>query len=57
MLQDAELPAAAVKPQHLRPGGRSAARERQPFDLRGFMAGFALSWALGAALYIYLTAG
>jgi hypothetical protein len=43
---------------HARPGARGgAARENHPFDLRGFMAGFALSWALGAALYIYLTAG
>ena len=56
-MQDDELPATAAK-SHPRPGGRSAApHERQPFDVRGFMAGFALSWALGAALYIYLTAG
>ena len=56
-MQDDELPAAAAK-SHPRSGGRSAApHERQPFDVRGFMAGFALSWALGAALYIYLTAG
>ena len=56
-MQDDELPATPAK-SHPRPGGRSAApHERQPFDVRGFMAGFALSWALGAALYIYLTAG
>jgi hypothetical protein len=56
-MQDDELPATTAK-SHPRPGGRSAApHERQPFDVRGFMAGFALSWALGAALYIYLTAG
>ena len=56
-MPDEELPVASVK-SHPRPGGRgAAARERHPFDVRGFMAGFALSWALGAALYIYLTAG
>jgi hypothetical protein len=32
-------------------------RERQPLDVRGFLAGFALSWAIGAVLYIYLMAG
>ena len=32
-------------------------RERRQFDVRGFLAGFALSWAIGAVLYIYLTAG
>jgi hypothetical protein len=31
--------------------------ERRRPDVRGFMAGFALSWAIGAALFIYLTAG
>jgi hypothetical protein len=30
--------------------------ERRRFDVRGFLAGFALSWAIGAALYVYLTA-
>jgi hypothetical protein len=56
-MQDEELPVASVK-SHPPPGGKSAAaRDRHPFDVRGFMAGFALSWALGAALYIYLTAG
>jgi hypothetical protein len=56
-MQDEELPVASMK-SHPRPGARSAAaRERHAFDVRGFMAGFALSWALGAALYIYLTAG
>jgi hypothetical protein len=56
-MPDEELPVASVK-SHPRAGGRSAAgRERHAFDVRGFMAGFALSWALGAALYIYLTAG
>ena len=36
---------------------KSSWRERRQFDFRGFMAGFALSWAIGAVLYIYLTAG
>ena len=41
-----------------RPGARNPAwRERRQFDFRGFMAGFALSWAIGAVLYIYLMAG
>lgn len=31
--------------------------DARQFDLRGFMAGFALSWAIGAVLYIYLLAG
>jgi hypothetical protein len=35
----------------------TAGRDRRQFDFRGFMAGFALSWAIGAVLYIYLTAG
>jgi hypothetical protein len=52
-----EAPSPAPKP-FSRPGARSAPwRERRQFDVRGFMAGFALSWAIGAALYIYLTAG
>jgi hypothetical protein len=51
------LPMPPTKPMP-RPGAkRSAWRERQQFDFRGFMAGFALSWAIGAVLYIYLTAG
>jgi hypothetical protein len=29
-------------------------RRRRGFEVRGFLAGFALSWALGAALYVYL---
>jgi hypothetical protein len=35
----------------------TAVRDPRQFDFRGFMAGFALSWAIGAVLYIYLTAG
>jgi hypothetical protein len=32
-----------------------ADRERGLFDIRGFLAGLVLSWAIGAVLYIYLT--
>lgn len=32
-------------------------REGRHFDMHGFFAGFALSWAIGAVLYIYLMAG
>ena len=31
--------------------------ERRGFDVRGFMAGFALSWAFGVVLYLFMTAG
>jgi hypothetical protein len=31
--------------------------ERRGFDVRGFMAGFALSWAFGVVLYFFMTAG
>jgi hypothetical protein len=31
--------------------------ERRRLDVRGFMAGFALSWAFGVVLYLFLTAG
>ena len=27
------------------------------FDVRGFLAGFALSWAIGVVLYLFMTAG
>jgi hypothetical protein len=33
------------------------AAERARFDLRGFLAGFALSWAIGVVLYLFMTAG
>jgi hypothetical protein len=36
---------------------RRAPPERRVFDLRGFMAGFALSWAFGVVLYLFMTAG
>ena len=54
---DEEPPSSEPKPFR-RAGARGVPwRERRQFDVRGFMAGFALSWAIGAALYIYLTAG
>ena len=42
------LPASPLHP---------ADRERGHFDIRGFLAGFVISSAIGAVLYIYLTAG
>jgi hypothetical protein len=33
------------------------APERRGLDVRGFLAGFALSWAFGVVLYLFLTAG
>jgi hypothetical protein len=37
--------------------GRRTPPEHRAFDVRGFMAGFALSWAFGAVLYLFMTAG
>ena len=39
------------------PPPRRAQPERVRFDVRGFLAGFALSWAFGAVLYLFMTAG
>ena len=36
---------------------RRAALERRGLDVRGFLAGFALSWAFGVLLYFFMTAG
>jgi hypothetical protein len=36
---------------------RRASVERRGLDVRGFMAGFALSWAFGVVLYFLMTAG
>jgi hypothetical protein len=36
---------------------RKRTPERVRFDLRGFLAGFALSWAFGVVLYLFMTAG
>ena len=35
----------------------AAAPDRVRFDVRGFFAGFALSWAIGAVLYLFMTVG
>jgi hypothetical protein len=47
-------PAVLPPPPRQRP---RAPPERRGFDLRGFMAGFALSWAFGVVLYLFMTAG
>lgn len=39
------------------PPRRRPPPERRGFDVRGFMAGFALSWAFGVVLYFFMTAG
>ena len=39
------------------PPPRRAQPERVRFDVRGFLAGFALSWAFGVVLYLFMTAG
>lgn len=51
--EDIPLPhhEAAIDPPAL---ATQAERRRGRFDIRGFLAGFALSWAFGAALYMYL---
>jgi hypothetical protein len=41
----------------LPPPRRRPLPERRGFDVRGFMAGFALSWAFGVVLYLFMTAG
>ncbi len=49
--------AAQAKPMSSAVTARAVAAEKRPMDVRGFMAGFALSCAIGAALYIFLMAG
>jgi hypothetical protein len=39
------------------PPPRRAQPERIRLDVRGFLAGFALSWAFGVVLYLFMTAG
>jgi hypothetical protein len=48
-------PLRPVRPPMLRP--TPMARDSRQFDVRGFMAGFAFAWAIGAMIYIYLLAG
>jgi hypothetical protein len=31
--------------------------QRRSLDVPGFLAGFALSWAIGVVLYLFMTAG
>jgi hypothetical protein len=51
-----QYPAARpIRPPTLRP--TPAPRDVRQFDLRGFLAGFALSCAIGALIYMYLIAG
>ena len=56
------LPTAASPPLQMAPAQFTLpvplpAAERARFDLRGFLAGFALSWAIGVVLYLFMTAG
>lgn len=46
-----QLPVPAPQPQHRVPA------ERIRLDVRGFLAGFALSWAFGIVFYLFMTAG
>jgi hypothetical protein len=47
-----------LRPAMLAPLPPRAARpERTLLDVRGFLAGFALSWAFGVVLYLYMTSG
>jgi hypothetical protein len=39
------------------PPPRRVQSERVRLDVRGFLAGFALSWAFGVVLYLFMTAG
>lgn len=48
---------AALRPAMLPKAPHRVPAERRTFDVRGFLAGFALSWAFGVVLYLFLTAG
>jgi hypothetical protein len=48
---------STLRPAVLAPPPRRAPAERVRFDVRGFLAGFALSWAFGVVLYLFMTAG
>ncbi|KAB2912087.1 MAG: hypothetical protein F9K29_20470 [Hyphomicrobiaceae bacterium] len=50
-------PRPPVNPKSSAVTRRPVGTEKRPMDVRGFMAGFALSCAIGAMLYIYLMAG
>jgi hypothetical protein len=47
----------ALRPAVLPEPARRMPVERRRLDVRGFFAGFALSWAFGVVLYLFLTAG
>jgi hypothetical protein len=47
----------ALRPAVLPEPPRRVPVERRRLDVRGFFAGFALSWAFGVVLYLFLTAG
>jgi hypothetical protein len=49
--------AAALRPAMPPKAPQRVPSERRRFDVRGFLAGFALSWAFGVVLYLFLTAG
>ena len=51
------VPAAEASRTRLPLQRRRALLERRGLDVRGFMAGFALSWAFGVVLYFFMTAG
>jgi hypothetical protein len=54
-VQSEEAPVGSARLPLVPP--RRAALERRGLDVRGFLAGFALSWAFGVVLYFFMTAG
>jgi hypothetical protein len=52
-----EAPALQPQPRMLVPQPVRMPAERVRLDVRGFLAGFALSWAFGIVLYLFMTAG
>jgi hypothetical protein len=51
----ASLPPMSIASSLPLPVPQSA--ERGPLDVRGFLAGIALSWAIGVMLYLFMIAG
>lgn len=56
-MSDAGVESAGGSPMLLPPPRRRLPPERRGLDVRGFCAGFALSWAFGVVLYLFMTAG
>ena len=56
-MSDAGGGSAGGSPMLLPPPRRRLPPERRGLDVRGFFAGFALSWAFGVVLYLFMTAG